>query len=284
VTDLAAVAERAGLTLVGTRPRFSHYLSDAAHRIPFAATLAWYRVQASLQRNRLGLLWIVLRPMLMSLVYGVVFGFILSSAARPQNFVPFLLIGVFTIDFFTNSLSSGSRAITSNVRLVQSLGFPRVLLPFASTMEQAIRMVPTTVLLYVLLLISGEPPRWSWLLYVPILLLLWLFNLGVAMIAARVSVHARDLQQVIPIINRIVFYASGVFLSIDGLLQGAPWPFRIVQLLPTYDFLEIARDVLMMGHAAPTVAWIAAPIWAVIAFAFGLIYFWQAETRYGIDS
>ncbi len=284
MTDLAQIAERAGLSLVGTRPPFRPYVREAVQRIPFAVTLAWYRVQASLQRNRLGMLWIVLRPALSALVYGVIFGLILSGAARPQNFVPFLLIGVFTIEFFSDSFSRGAKSVTDNVKLVQSLGFPRALLPLASTTEQAIKMLPITALLFVLLLFWGETPRWSWLLYPPVLLLLWLFNFGVALIVARVSVHVRDLQQMIPFVNRILFYCSGVFFSIDGVMQDAPWPFRLVQLVPTYDFIEIARDVLMAGHSAPVIAWIAAPVWAVATFVFGLVFFWRAEVRYGIDS
>jgi teichoic acid transport system permease protein len=281
--ELADAAAAAGLARVGNRPPLREYFAEAWRRLPFATTLAWYRVQADAEENRLGMLWIVIRPLLTATVYGVVFYFVLNSAARPANFVPFLLVGVFVMEFFSNSLSRGSKAITGNSKLVQSLGFPRVLLPIATILEQTIKMVPIVIVLVILLFVFGERPAWSWFLVVPILLLMAVFNFGVALIVARLSVHLRDLQQVIPFVTRFLFYTSGVFFSFDLILADQPTLLTIVRLIPTYDFISLARGVLMDGHPIPPLVWIAAPVWAVVTVVFGFIFFWRAEVRYGLD-
>jgi teichoic acid transport system permease protein len=278
-----AVPATAGLTRLGKRPPFGAYLAEAWRLRAFALRLAGSRLISGLLPNRLGVLWIVLKPLSLAIIYGTIFHFVLAGPARPASFVQYLIVGVFVFEFFTGCFGSGSKAVTSNSKLVQSFGFPRILLPISVILEEAMRMIPVVLLLGILLLIFGEPISWSWLLIIPILAVMGVFNLGVALVVARISVRTRDIQQVIPIINRVLFYVTGIFFNVDGALAGYPTLLTIVQLIPTYDFIAIARDVLLAGYSAPLLAWIAAPVWALVMIVGGTIFFWQAEARYGLS-
>jgi teichoic acid transport system permease protein len=272
-----------GLYEVGRRPALTTYLAEAWRRRSFAFTLAGYRLVGGLLENRLGLLWIILRPLSMAIIYGAIFHFVLYGPARPTDFVPFLLVGVFVFEFFTGSFNGGAKAVTANAKLAQSLGFPRILLPVSVVAEQAMRMIPVVLLLGILLLVLGQPVMWSWLLIVPVLAIMALFNLGAALVVARLSVHARDVQQLIPIINRVLFYVSGILFSVDGALAQNPVLLTIAHLIPTYDFVALSRDVLLDSYTAPAIAWVAAPAWALMAIVAGVVFFWQAEARYGLN-
>ena len=272
-----------GLYEVGRRPALGAYLRDAWRRRGFAVALARYRLIGSVVENRLGLLWIVLRPLLTAVVYGTVFHFVLSSSARPDDFVPFLLVGVFIFEFFAGCLGAGARAITGNLKLVQSLGFPRILLPVSVVVEQTMRMIPVVVLLGVLLLVLGVPLQWSWLLVIPIVLMMAVFNLAVALIVARLSVWLRDVQQLIPIIVRILFYASSIFFQLDLVLADHPVLLTTAHLIPTYDFVALVRDAMLVDHHAAPLVLIAAPAWTLLTIVVGVVYFWQAEARYGLS-
>jgi teichoic acid transport system permease protein len=272
-----------GLFEVGRRPPFGPYLAEAWRRRRFAFTLAGYRLVGGLIQNRLGLLWIVLKPLLTAMIYGTIFGLVLADSAKPDDFVPYLIVGVFVFEFFTGCFGSGSKAITGNARLVQSLGFPRILLPVSVVVEQAMRMIPITVLLGILLLVFGVPITWSWLWVVPILVMMAIFNLGVALIVARMSVWVRDVQQFIPIINRVLFYASSVFFQVDVAFADNPVLLTIAHSIPTYDFIALVRGVMLENHPAPDLAVILAPIWTVVVIVVGVVYFWRAEARYGLS-
>ncbi|MCD2498723.1 MULTISPECIES: ABC transporter permease [Microbacterium] len=272
-----------GLVEVGQRPPFFPYVAEAWQRRSFAWTLAKYRLSSDLLKNRLGFLWLILRPLATAAIYGTIFGAILSNAARPDDWVPYLITGVFTFQYFTGCVGSGSKAITGNARLVQSLGFPRILLPISIVMEQTLRVVPIFVLLMILLPIFGVGVSWSWLLLPLVLLLMAIFNFGVVLIAARLSVWARDVQQVIPIVNRVLFYASSIFFQLDQVFADQPAILTIAHLVPTYDFIALVRDVMLNDHPAPLLALIAAPVWAILALAAGVLVFWKAEARYGLS-
>lgn len=280
--ELAALAQRFDLAIVGARPRLGSYLAETWRRRSFAFTLAKYRIQSENERNRLGIAWVVIRPLLNAIVYGVVFGLLLGDN-RPPNFVPFLLVGVFIFEFFSSSLVEGSKAITANAKLVQSLSFPRILLPIAALLKQLYKLLPILIVLAILLLVFGVPPQLTWLLVIPTMALMALFNAGVAMIAARASVHIRDVQQVIPFVNRLLFYTSGIFFSLDKVLEKYPAILSVVQLNPVYDFIAISRSQFIPGSQIDPILWLYASIWTGIILVFGVIFFWQAESRYGRD-
>jgi len=271
-----------GLMLVGHRPPLGAYLVDTWRRRSFAFTLAKYRLVSRLLQNRLGLLWIVLKPVFMAAIYGTIFGALLSSSARPDDWVPYLLIGVFIFQFFTSCFSGGARAITGNSKLVQSLGFPRLLLPLSVVIEHGLEFVPVVALLAVLLLVFGVPIAWSWLLVIPILLMMAVFNLGLGLIVARMSVRVRDVQQFIPVINRLLFYASSIFFQLDEAFADHPTILTIAHLIPTYDFIALVRGVMLTDHPVPPLVMVAAPAWALLAIVIGVVYFWKAEARYGL--
>ena len=157
-SELAEKAERFGLTRVGARPPLPTYLKQVWERRDFTLSLARYRIQSENERNRLGMAWVLLRPSFQALVYGTVFGFIMTGASRPDNFVSFLVIGVFSLEFFNSSMNGGAKAIISNTSLVQSLPFPRMVLPVAKVLENLMNFMPTLVLMFILAIIFGSRP------------------------------------------------------------------------------------------------------------------------------
>lgn len=278
-----SVAEQAaelGLHRVGARPPLWEYLKQTWERRRFVGTMARYRLRAGLENNRLGILWLLLQPVLNALVYGTIFYF-LQGDRRPRDFVAHVVIGVFLFQFFARSLSDGAKSITGNQTLVQSLAFPRLTLPLAEVSEHFLSLLPSIGLLLVILPFLGHWPTWQWLLMVPLLGLFTLFNAGVAMIAARLTVHVRDITQVLPFVSRFLFYTSGVLFDVNRIFEAYPWVVRLYDYQPIYQVLQIARDALMDGNALASPYWGYFAIWAVVTFLVGVVFFWVAEERYG---
>ncbi|MFZ0530026.1 MAG: ABC transporter permease [Propionicimonas sp.] len=279
--SLAALAEDHGLHRVGARPPFFTYLKQTWVRRDFITAMAGYRLRADLEGNRLGILWLLLQPVLNALIYGIIFG-VLQQGKRPEDYAAHVVIGVFLFQFFSKSLGNGAKSITGNQSLVQSLAFPRITLPVAEVIEQFLSLLPSMALLAVMLPFMGHWPSLSWLAMIPLLALYTLFNTGVALIAARLTVHVQDLTQLLPYISRILFYTSGVLFDVNKLFAEHPAIVQIYNFFPIYEVLQIARASLMDGAYNP-VYWVYFSIWSVSLFAFGLVYFWVAEERYGRD-
>ena len=138
-------------------------------------------------------------------------------------------------------------------------------------MEQFLSLLPSIGLLLVILPFLGHWPTWSWLLMLPLLALYTLFNAGIAMIAARLTVHVRDLTQVLPFISRILFYTSGVLFDVNRIFESHPAVIRLYDFYPLYQVLEMARGVLMGGEQYNPLYWLYFSIWAVVTFCGGLL-------------
>ena len=280
--SLAELAAQSGLHRVGARPPFWTYLRQTWERRDFIGTMAQSRLRASVEENRLGVLWLVLQPVMNAIIYGIIFG-VIQGDKRPPDYAAHVVIGVFLWGFFSHSLGNGAKSITGNQSLVQSLAFPRLTLPLAVVIEQFLALMPSMGLLVIALPFMGHPPKWQWLLMIPLLALYTLFNAGIAMIAARLTVHVRDLTQLLPYLTRIMFYTSGVLFNVSAVLADHPWALRLYDFYPIYQVLELARGILMDSPLTNQMYWTYFSISAVVTVVFGLVFFWVAEERYGRD-
>lgn len=279
-----ALATEWGLPRLGARPPMRDYLRRLWGRRHFTVELARSRFRAENEQYRLGLGWVVLRPLLNALVYGTVFGLILAkSPAKPQPFVPYLLTGVFVFSFYSSCLSDGSRSIINSMGLMRTLHFPRVVLPLSRVLQNVMALGPMMIVLGVLVVINGEPITMNWFLVLPALFLMFFFSLGIAMIAARLTIHLRDITNVIPFVNRLAFYMSGIFFSIDRLQVGSELLKTLLAYNPTHVYISLVRKGMLANpdDYNYTLMWLAAALWAVITCVGGFVYFWMAEERYG---
>lgn len=271
-----------GLEKVGARPRLLQYVKDAFKRVDFAYTLASYTIEAGNAKSRLGSWWNVLLPTIQAGTYGLIFGLILG-ASKPDNFLPFLFTGVFLFSYIQGSFTLGAGAIISNNGLVKSLSFPRVLLPLSIVISQTLSLFPQLLVLAVILIGVQHTISASWLMLIPLIALLFIFNFGLAMIMARITVHVRDLNKLVPFISRILFYVSGVFFSVDKIFNSTSLFSTLIKLNPIFDFLNLARSYLVIGYPAHPEEWLIVSLWSFGVAIVGLVFFWSAEERYGRD-
>ena len=278
--SLADYAREHGLKRVGARPALLEYLSEAWKRRDFAMTMARFNSEAANARNRLGRWWTVLLPTVQALVYGLIFG-VLMGSSRPENYIPFLFTGVFLYSFISGAFGAGAGSVTGNLGLVRSLSFPRMLLPIQATIQQVFNLLPQMVLLLLTWIVFAQPITWAWLLLLPITFLMVMFSTGLALVSARLTVHVQDLTKLIPFVVRIVFYTSGIFFNMERVLKHYPVALEIEKYNPVYVFVSLARGVGVAGYTTTPFMWVAAIAWAFLTHAFGIVFFWKAEERYG---
>ena len=234
------------------------------------------------QRSFLGQAWQLLTPLLNILVYYLIFALLLHTNRGVPNFIAFLSVGVFFFSFCTSSLVSGSRAITSNIGLVRALHFPRAVLPVSTTLVALLQLLYSLIVLFPILLISGEPLTWRWFELVPLIGLEAMFCLGLAFAAARIGALVPDTTQILPFVARVWMYTSGVMYSVRVFAKGHSGV--VLTLLtnnPAYMFLALARHALLVGNPVPRSMWLTAAAWSVGTLAVTYLYFWRGEEKYG---
>jgi teichoic acid transport system permease protein len=285
----AALAAENGLVVLGGRPPLISYARQLWIRRHFAIELARSRFRAQNEADRLGAAWIVLLPTINAAVYGLVFGVIVKNASRPPHFIPFLVTGVFTFAFFSGCFSDGARSIISNRGLVRTLHFPRAVLPVASVVQQLFALGPVVLVMCLIVKISGEPFSLRWLLIFPAYFLMALFCTGVAFFAARLTIHVRDIAQLIPFITRLLFYVSGIFFAVSTKFSGHGLLTLALKANPANVYITLVRDALLsrdrrlQGVHADAHTWQLGVLWGLLTVVAGFVFFWRAEGLYGRD-
>jgi len=313
--DLAKMAAEFGLRPSSARPDLISYLRLVWQRRHFIVGYATARNVSMYTEARLGQLWQVLTPLLNSLVYYLIFGILFEANRGIQHYPAYLVTGVFIFSFTERSIVVGSTVMRANITLIRALYFPRASLPLAYVIVEFQQLMLSLLVLFAIVLGSGEPLTWYWLLAVPTLVLQATFNMGAALIMARLGAGAQDFSQLIPFLTRIWRYFCGVMYSIASLPATLPaWSKGVLSLNPAAVYISLTRYAIMSSQRAnapgakpynaaacavfnakkipalqaychPTTSitelWLVALGWAVVTLVVGVLFFWQAETKYG---
>ncbi len=313
--DLAQMAAEFGLRPSSARPDLISYLRLLWQRRHFIVGYATARNVSMYTEARLGQLWQVLTPLLNSAVYYLIFGVLFQQNRGIYHYTAYLVIGVFIFSFTERSIVVGSTVMRANITLIRALYFPRACLPLAYVMVELEQLLASLLVMFTIVLATGEPFTWYWLFLVPVLALQAMFNMGAGLIMARLGAGAQDFSQLIPFLTRIWRYFCGVMYSIASLPAKLPeWSKDVLQLNPAAVYISLVRYAIMASQRAyapgaqpynamkcaifetkktpalqaychPTVVtselWIAGVGWAVVTLVAGVLFFWQAETKYG---
>src|SRR5215213_5128321 len=174
------LASRHGLASISARPGLSQYLRQVWARRHFLVAFSNARVTSLYSRTRLGQVWQLLTPLLNAGVYLLLFGVLLNTSRGVDNFVAFLVIGVFIFHFSQRSVRHGADSISSNLGLIRALHFPRAALPLAYTLTELQQLVGALVVMTGVVLITGEPITLRWLLVPVAVGLQSVFNAGLS--------------------------------------------------------------------------------------------------------
>ena len=246
---LAEYAVRHGLRPSAQRPTIPAYIRQLWRRVHFILAFATARNIAMYTEAKLGQLWQVLTPLLNAGVYFLIFGLLLHINRGIPNYLAFLVTGVFVFNFTQRAFISTSSVITDSLPLIRAQQFPRASLPLAYVMIELQQMVLSMAVLAVIVIVSGEPITWYWLLVIPALLLQTLFNVGVGLLVARLGSQVNDFSQLLPFLMRTWLYLSGVLFNIATLdIRTYRWAVALLEINPAALYITLIRNALLQSQ------------------------------------
>ena len=256
------------------------YLQELWRRREFAVALGLGNLKARNASTSLGLVWWVLNPILLGGVYFLVFG-VFFGGRRPDDFLPYLLTGMFAFHFTAQSMTGGANSIIQNARLLANLRFPRLLLPISTLIESLVGFLASLGVLLIVVVIAGWALDTTYLnyrlIYLPFIVGAHLiFNLGLSGITARLAVPFRDINNLLPYVNRIWLYLTPIIWPLSFMDAVGPFLQTVIRLNPMYDFVGLYRSVFLNG---PLIAdqIVGAVVWSIVVGAAGVAAFVRHE-------
>lgn len=186
----------------------------------------------------LGVLWSFVNPLLMTLVYAIVFPFILRSTQ--PHYVTFVVIGVLPWTWFTNVISQGTNTIVVNGGIIKKVYFPREVLPISIVTSGLINFLISCIIIAIFLICSGIGFSFYILMLPLIVLIQYILMLGLIFITSAIDVYVRDAEYIIAFLVSMLFYATPILYSSDLFPAKFSW---ILNLNPLTTIINSYRDI-----------------------------------------
>lgn len=242
------------------------------------------------RNSALGVLWSLMNPLLMMLVFTLVFTVMAPvRSGELQNFPVFVLCALLPWNFFSQSIIGATGSIVTNGVLLKKVYFPREILPLSMVVANLINFLIALTVLFAMILIFGIPLT-VWLVYLPLIILIQVvFTLGIGFIVAAVNVFYRDTQQVIDVLMLAWFFVTPIFYPLDILPRSYVIPgldytlnvWRLAYILnPMASLIANYRVVLFDGASPAPDFLIRTAVTSAVVFLAGWLIFNHYSWRF----
>lgn len=198
----------------------------------------------------LGLFWSFLTPLLMLLVYTIVFGFIFGgSYGHPGETKTQFTLGLFCSlllwDVIAGSIVTSPGLIVGNANFVTKVIFPLEILPITMITSTLVHTAIGFIPLLLLLVISQGTIAFSAVSLFFILIPILFYTLGITWILSALGVFLRDISAMIPAVITILMFMSAVFFPVTAIPVAWRW---VIMLNPAAVLISMARNAVVFSQ------------------------------------
>jgi lipopolysaccharide transport system permease protein len=214
-------------------------------------TLSLHRIKVRYQQSRLGILWAVLQPLAMMLVFTLMFSLLRSAPSGDTPFPLFAYAALVPWTTFASGLTNAASALTSHASLLTKASFPREILPLTYVVAALVDVALASLLLVVLMLWFGVALTATALWAVPAIALLALFLLGLSLFLSALQVRFRDVALAMPVVVQVWLFATPVIYPLETVRGGLPpWLYAAYTLNPMAGIVDTFRRGVVL-HQSP---------------------------------
>jgi ABC-2 type transport system permease protein len=233
-------------TLTQARPRPA--TARAAHHLRILRVIAGAEYKLKYSGSVLGYVWSVIKPLALFSMLYVVFAHIFKLGENSNYYPLSLLMGIVLFTLLSDASMMGMWSLVSRESLLRKLSFPRIVIPTAATLTAGITFCVNTTVVAIFVAWNRIVPQPDWLLILPLLLELYLFILGIALILSTLYVRLRDIGQVWELVLQLLFYGSPIIYPIGYLPDELR---KLVFLNPFTQVLQDIRSIVLYPDLAP---------------------------------
>lgn len=162
----------------------------------------------------LGILWSLLNPLMMMIVFTIVFTWFWSNNSV-NKFPAFLLTGLLPWNLFRDALMAGSNSIVGKGHLLKKVYFPREVLPISSVLSNTVNFVLALLMLFIVLWFHDIPVT-QHVLWLPVILVIQIIlMIGFSFFFSTLNVFYRDIGMILEVGLMAGFFLTPIFYPMD---------------------------------------------------------------------
>jgi ABC-type polysaccharide/polyol phosphate export permease len=222
-----------------------------------------------------GYLWSLLEPLSLVLVYYFIFG-VIAKRGEP-DFPLIVILGLLPWNYFNAVVMGGATALRANAGLVLRVHLPREVYVLANAATAIVVMGLSLLVVIPFMFVWDVVPGWRIIFFPLSLLLLSMYGLGIAFVAACINLIYRDVSYVISVLFRFMFYFSATIYPVSMVPERFQYYFLFN---PIALCLSMGRNAIM-NRPMPfePVHVVFASVFALLFFVVGVGLFPRLETK-----
>jgi len=222
----------------------------------------------------LGVVWAVLQPVLLMVVFTLIFG---NLAGLPSDGKPYALMtfaGLLPWQLFANTVQRSAVSLTGSANLITKVFFPRIIVPIAAALSPLVDFLIAAVVMGFLMVYYQQPVGWTTLMVFPLTALAFLTGLAFGVWLSALNVMYRDVQYIVPFGLQFWMFLSPVAYSASIVPEGA-WQV-VYALNPMVGVIQGFRWALL-GETRPELLVVVSAAMVVAILVSGAVFFARTE-------
>ncbi len=243
----------------------------------------------------LGYLWWLLDPIMMTVVYTIVIGFIRGGRQLHAPYPAFAMCGLISWKCFAGTVNQSISSVARSEGLIKTFTFPKAVLPISLVLSHhilfAFALIPLLILcLFYQFVMGVAAARVGWtLVYVPMIVLVqFTITLGVALMFSCFGVFFKDLSNIMTHILRFCWFLSPGLYAISDVIKGyntflsVDWSSArsLYVLNPFAHIMEGYRAAILYGRTPDLGGLAMAFALGLVSVAVGLVVFQRQERKF----
>lgn len=227
------------------------------------------------KRSVLGFFWTMLHPLLLMLIFVMVYSTIFRFAVH--NYAIYFLSAYLAWNFFAQTTANAMASIGWNGMLMKQVRAPRSIFPLASTIAGLINLLLAMIPLAAIMLIIGAPITPAFL-FVPVsFLILSVFTFGVALALYSLAVFFVDVREMYTVVIQALLFLTPIIYPLEIVPEKY---LTVIKLNPLRYLMELARSPIYYGIIPSARSLGVSVALALGAFVFGWIVFRKLSPRF----
>jgi lipopolysaccharide transport system permease protein len=236
----------------------------------------WKDIKVKYKQTFLGVLWAVLQPFMLMLVFTLFFGNALGVPTDNNTPYPvFVFSGLLIWNIFSSGLSNASGSMASNAGIIKKIYFPRLIIPISSILVALFDFLMAFIIYIGILLYYRQPISPKIIIYLPLsiaITILSTFGLGTGL--AALTIKYRDFRYVIPFLIQLLLFLTPVIYPVSIIKY--EWAKAILLLNPITGAIDLFRASIT--HAPLNIPLVVSSICiSILLFVAGIVYFRKTE-------
>jgi ABC-type polysaccharide/polyol phosphate export permease len=230
-------------------------------------------LKARYRGSVLGFFWSFINPLLLLLIYSFVFSYVLPRGASDlEPYALFMFCGILPWTWFSSSLSESANVLMVGGNLIKKVLFPAEVLPIVTVLANMVHFFLGLPIVVIFLIYYRRPLQMSELVWFPaVVFVQLLLTMGFALILSALTVHFRDLKDILTNLLTFWFFATPIIYP----MSQAPAAARNVLNLNPFTHLAISYQEILF-YPGPFGHWkwlVATGVASLGLFLFGYFVF-----------